>query len=107
MRKLKLVTLSAFLVSLAVPSVASAQLFEDQGDDGLPQGCGNGCWTNYARMTDYDGDGDLDLVAVNCGGFFANPTAQPLIFWKNSGGGQFTDDSAGSGCVPSRHFLAV
>ncbi len=94
MRKLKLVTLSAFLVSLAVPSVASAQLFEDQGDDGLPQGCGNGCWTNYARMTDYDGDGDLDLVAVNCGGFFANPTAQPLIFWKNSGGGQFTDDSA-------------
>jgi MYXO-CTERM domain-containing protein len=97
MRNPKLIALSVLLTTLAIPSVASAQLFEDQGDDGLPQGCGNGCWTNYARMTDYDGDGDLDLIAINNGGFFSAPSAQPLIFWKNSGSGQFTDDSAAAG----------
>ncbi|MBL8743911.1 MAG: VCBS repeat-containing protein, partial [Myxococcales bacterium] len=97
MRNPKLVALSVLVTTLAIPSIAFGQLFEDQGADGLPQGCGSGCWTNYARMTDYDGDGDLDLIAINCGGFFVNPSPQPLIFWKNSGSGQFTDDSAAAG----------
>ncbi len=83
------------------PSVASAQLlFTDQGAASLPQSCnGSGCWTNYARVTDYDGDGDLDLVAVNCGGFFSNPTPQPLVLWENDGSGTFTDDSAAIGSL--------
>jgi MYXO-CTERM domain-containing protein len=98
MRNRLFVAVSALVTALAVPSVASAQVFDDQGPSALPQGCsGSGCWTNYARVTDYDGDGDLDLVAVNNGGFFSTPQAQALVFWENDGAGTFTDDSAAHG----------
>jgi MYXO-CTERM domain-containing protein len=90
----------ALLPLLSLAREARAELlFEDQGDAKLgTQPCGGqGCWTNYARVTDYDGDGDLDLVAVNCGGFFSNPTPQPLVFYTNDGAGNFTDGSAAHG----------
>jgi hypothetical protein len=82
-------------VALAAPP-ARAQLFLDQGDAKLgAQACGgSGCWTNYARVVDVDTDGDLDLVGVNCGGFFGPVSAQPLTVHLNDGAGTFTDGAA-------------
>jgi len=91
------VVLGVMLAALAALSkdARADLLFEDQGADKLgTQPCGGqGCWTNYARVTDVDGDGDLDLVGVNCGGFFSNPQPQPLAIWQNDGAGNFTDGS--------------
>jgi hypothetical protein len=52
-------------------------------------GCeGTGCWTNYLRVQDIDGDGALDMVAPNMGGFFSLPgTAQDLEVFSNDGSG--------------------
>jgi hypothetical protein len=56
---------------------------------------GNGCWTNYLRLTDIDGDKDLDVIIVNATGFFSKgATAQPLVVYTNDGKGVFTDASA-------------
>ena len=43
-------------------------------------------WTNYLRLADLDGDGDLDLIVPNCSGFFTNPGAQGLHVYFNDGG---------------------
>src|SRR5438034_6491039 len=89
------VALSTGGLCLCFAGVAGAQtLFADQGSTKLTQGCnGGGCWTNYNMIVDIDGDGDLDLVGVNCGGFFGTQP-QPLLVWKNDGEGNFTDASA-------------
>jgi hypothetical protein len=47
-----------------------------------------GCYTNYLRMTDIDGDGDLDLVLPNAGS-----SAQPLVIYLNDGQGNFSNAS--------------
>ena len=94
MRRIGFLLGAAVVAMAALPREARAELlFEDQGANKLgTQPCnGEGCWTNYARVTDIDGDGDLDLVAVNCGGFFNNPTPQPLGIWVNDGAGNFSD----------------
>lgn len=98
MRRINFFFFGVTLAALAaLPAEARAELlFEDQGADKLgTQPCnGSGCWTNYARVTDVEGDGDLDLVGVNCGGFFSNPTPQPLAIWLNDGAGTFSDGSS-------------
>jgi MYXO-CTERM domain-containing protein len=91
MKRTRLLLGITFAAIAALPAQASAQLlFQDQGPDTLgTQFCNGGCWTNYARMADLDGDGHLDLLGVNCGGFFSNPTPQPLTLWTNDGAGDF------------------
>ena len=89
---------SCLLVAVLVghAGIARAELlFESQPATRLgTQPCGGGgCWTNYARVTDFDGDGDLDLVAVNSGGFFSTPQPQPLTLYQNDGAGNFSDAS--------------
>ena len=93
--------LTLVLAAAAATQSADAQvLFEDQGTGPLPQSCsGSGCWTNSARVVDVDGDDDLDLVAVNCGGFFSAPQAQPLVVWLNDGSGNFADGSSTFGSL--------
>lgn len=48
-------------------------------------------WTNYIRLDDLDGDGDLDVLVPNCGGFFSSPAAQPFRVYKNDGKAKFTE----------------
>ena len=83
----------AAIVSLG--RTARADLtFVDQGPDELGQSNTTDYWTNYLRVTDFNGDGSLDIVAVNCSGFFSNPAGQPQAFWANDGQGNFTPSSA-------------
>ncbi len=62
---------------------------------GSPQPCdGSGCYSHFVTLADLDGDGDLDAVFANGGGYYAVGTAQPLVVYQNDGKGQFTDVSA-------------
>ena len=81
-----------------MPTLAQAGGALFQEDAGaLANACGgDGCWTNYLRVTDLDGDDDLDIVTVNYDGFFAVGTAEPLVVYTNDGAGNFTNTSAAS-----------
>src|SRR5687768_6181017 len=81
-----------------MPTLAHAGGALFQEDPGaLANACGgDGCWTNYLRVTDLDGDDDLDVVMVNYEGFFSAGTAEPLVAYTNDGAGNFTNTSAAS-----------
>jgi hypothetical protein len=89
----------AFAIALSVSAYArgaSAQLYFEDVDDAFPgQGCQDGdpedegCWTNYLRLSDLDGDGDLDAIFPNARGFFSSPGPQPLEIYLNDGNGDF------------------
>jgi hypothetical protein len=91
-------TFSALTFSaLTFPSVAHAVPLVDLVVDALdPQACGGqGCWTNHLRVTDLDGDGDLDILLANYADFFGggdNP--EPLVVYINDGSGNFSNQSA-------------
>jgi MYXO-CTERM domain-containing protein len=80
-----------------VPTVAHAGVTALFAEDAMALenacGAGDGCWTNYLRVTDLDGDDDLDVVAVNYQGFFESGTAEPLVVYTNDGSGGFTNTS--------------
>ncbi len=89
-----------FFVSLGtafVPALAHAggALFAED-PMAFENACGpnDGCWTNYLRVTDLDGDDDLDVVAVNYDGFFAVGSPEPLVVYTNDGAGGFSNTSA-------------
>jgi hypothetical protein len=90
--------LSALVVSplLVASSIAHAQVVVDLVPDALdPQACsGSGCWTNHLRVTDLDGDGDLDILLVNYADFFSGgDDSEPLVVYENDGSGDFTNVS--------------
>lgn len=80
---------------LAAPA-AAVPSFNRVVDALAPLPCsGGGCWTNYLRVVDLDGDGDLDLVLANYPDFFnGNAVTQPLVIYRNNGAGVFTNVSA-------------
>lgn len=93
---------------------AGASLFDEQATSFSPACGGNdGCWTNHLRLTDLDGDGDLDVVFVNYADFFGGSTGQgalePVAVYENDGNGSFTNvsDTAVSDFVGSTRQVAV
>ncbi len=51
-------------------------------------------WTNYARLTDIDNDGDLDILLPNADGFGGSQgDPQPFVIYRNDGNFTFTDVS--------------
>lgn len=91
-----LLTGLALLAAATAPTSASAGgPFFEEAPGAFSAACGgnDGCWTNYLRLADLDGDDDLDVVFVNYAGFFSNGTPEPLAFYENDGGA-FTDISA-------------
>jgi len=77
------------------PSAGTAgSLFADVTDVALPspQPCGpggaEGCYSNYVRLADLDGDADLDIIFANGGGYFSRggeEDLQPLVIYRNDG----------------------
>jgi MYXO-CTERM domain-containing protein len=93
---------------IATPALAGFDLVPDALD---PQACGGqGCWTNHMRMTDIDGDGDLDLVLANYADFFqGSDDPEPLVIYTNDGSGGFTNvstDAIGDH-VGNHHQIAI
>ncbi len=85
--------LLAVFASAGEARAGGASPLFDEVDGALSNGCGGvGCWTNYLRVSDLDGDADLDVVLVNYDGFFQAGQAQELVIYENEGG-SFTDVS--------------
>ncbi|MDC0716081.1 FG-GAP-like repeat-containing protein [Nannocystis bainbridge] len=84
---------TAGLAALGSTSASAYQLVPGALD---PQACqGQGCWTNYLRVTDVDGDGDLDILLVNYPDFFAGADEpEPLVVYLNNGVAGFSNESA-------------
>lgn len=94
MKRQAIVTIAGLIAALS-PGRVDAALFDLVIDALDPQACGGGgCWTNHLRLTDIDGDGDLDLLLVNYPDFFqGNDNPQPLVVYVNDGAGGFTSVS--------------
>jgi hypothetical protein len=66
-------------------------MFEEVPDAFDPQACdGDGCYTNYLRLTDIDGDSDLDVLLPSSSG----GGDEPFVVYANDGAGQFTSISS-------------
>ncbi|MEZ4307508.1 MAG: VCBS repeat-containing protein [Polyangiaceae bacterium] len=92
-----LLSLTVLLLIAGSAGSASAQaLFQEQAGVLTNQACnGNGCWTNYTRLTDIDNDGDLDILFPNAAGFGNNQgQAQAFVIYRNDGTFSFTNVSA-------------
>ncbi|MCY1065076.1 FG-GAP-like repeat-containing protein [Nannocystis sp. RBIL2] len=86
-----------FAATLAILLSTSPASAYDLVPDALdPQACqGQGCWTNHLRVTDLDGDGDLDILLANYADFFAGADKpQPLVVYLNNGMAEFSNESA-------------
>ncbi len=80
---------------VATPAQAGGSLY-DLIPGALSSACGGGgCWTNHIRVTDIDGDDDLDVITVNYDDFFGGSNdPEPLAVYINDGTGAFTNESA-------------
>jgi hypothetical protein len=59
-------------------------------------GEGEGCYTNWLALSDLDGDGDLDIVLANGGGYYELGNAEASVVYFNDGTGAFRDVTASS-----------
>jgi hypothetical protein len=87
----------AVLASLAIgESALAAPLFVDATAAlGAPQPCGgSGCYSSYVALADLDGDGDLDAVFANGGGYYEPASAEPMTVYFNDGTGHFDEVNA-------------
>ncbi|MET0283940.1 MAG: FG-GAP-like repeat-containing protein [Polyangiales bacterium] len=53
-----------------------------------------GCYTNFLVVSDLEGDGDMDLVFANGGGYYQVGNAEPSSVYLNDGKGGFRDATA-------------
>lgn len=72
---------------------AGANLFDPPQALSNACGAGDGCWTNYLRVTDLNGDHQLDVVTVNMQGFFSVGAGEPLAIYINDPAGTFDNVS--------------
>ncbi|WAS96777.1 FG-GAP-like repeat-containing protein [Nannocystis punicea] len=88
------IAFTATLAALLSTSSASAYQLVPGALD--PQACqGQGCWTNHLRVTDLDGDGDLDILLANYADFFGGADKpEPLVVYLNNGDAEFSNESA-------------
>lgn len=72
----------------ATPRLGAPQPCFDPKDPGA-----EGCNSHYALVVDLDGDGLLDILFANGGGYFVPATDAPLAFYRNGGAGAFRENS--------------
>ncbi|RYE93992.1 MAG: VCBS repeat-containing protein, partial [Myxococcales bacterium] len=92
------------LAALAAPVPAlAAPLFGDATASLFPPApCGgDGCYTSALVIADLDGDGRLDVLFANGGGYYEPGQAEPSVVYFG-GSGAFTDGTAVLGSTPSR-----
>jgi MYXO-CTERM domain-containing protein len=78
------------LLAVSAPTPARAALLFQDVPGAFSNACGgNGCYVNYLRLTDIDGDGDLDVLFPAATG-----QAEAFAVFINDGLGNFTDNSA-------------
>ena len=88
------------LAALAAPREAKAAgFFTDNTTTTLPlvQPCGDvpgskvGCYTSWLTTADLDGDGDMDIIEANGGGYYTPQNTDESTIYFNDGKGVFTD----------------
>jgi MYXO-CTERM domain-containing protein len=90
-RRMKvLVGVAALAAGASGAASARAALLFQNVPNAFSNACGgNGCYVNYLRLTDIDGDGDLDVLFPAATG-----QAEAFAVFVNDGTGNFTDNSA-------------
>jgi hypothetical protein len=68
-----------------------------------------GCYTSFLLVSDLEGDGDMDIVFANGGGYYTPGSAEPSVVYLNDGKGGFRDatDTTFGGATSRLRQVAV